>query len=50
MNTFNKAYQISSNRRALALCGIGFYPATLETTLCRWFQLTHWRLWTFLGS
>ncbi len=25
-------------------------PATLKTTLCRWFLLTHWRLWTFLGS
>ncbi|MCR6104960.1 hypothetical protein HXA32_01535 [Salipaludibacillus agaradhaerens] len=25
----------SSIRRALALCGIGLYPATLKTTLCR---------------
>lgn len=35
LNTIHQAYQISSNRRALALCGIGIYPATLKTTLCR---------------
>ncbi|QOV11997.1 hypothetical protein JNUCC6_04285 [Viridibacillus arvi] len=26
------------------------HPATLKTTLIRWFLLTNWRLWTFLGS